>query len=77
MTVLRLSPRQRDILIRLENGAVLQSAVYRGSWRYVLDELPVDGRSVDGLVQRDLVRWADLYADGLEMTLRGRQAIRT
>ncbi len=77
MTVLRLSSRQREILDRLDAGAVLRWAVYRNAWRYVLDGQPVDGRAVDGLLKRGLAVWTDLYSDLPESSYLGRHVVRT
>jgi hypothetical protein len=70
-----LSSRQREILEALAEGAVLRWAIYRGEWRYLLDGILVDGRSVDGLRHRGLVMWQSLRLRELVLTDAGRAAI--
>ena len=78
-TVTRLSSRQRAILEALAAGGTLRWT-WRGicaDWGWVLDDVPVDGRSVNGLVRRWLIRWPGPEAldSALAFTEAGRHAV--
>lgn len=75
MTATPLSSRQRTLLELLAAGGTLRWAIYRCEWHWILNGVPVDGRTVNSLVQRKLVRWP--LDDIVRLTDRGRAAVET